>query len=129
MRISDWSSDVCSSDLTVHHDDLVRKLHERETDIAIAVEVPRNAPVGSRWLGEGELVVLYREEDMPAAPSRLELADLKRSEEHTSELQSLMRISYAVFCLKKKKTPNSEAYKLYSNSDFKYQNSEQNLTT
>src|SRR3546814_14087001 len=74
MRISDWSSDVCSSDLTVHHDDLVRKLHERETDIAIAVEVPRNAPVGSRWLGEGELVVLYREEDMPAAPSRLELA-------------------------------------------------------
>src|SRR3546814_4025534 len=77
MRISDWSSDVCSSDLTVHHDDLVRKLHERETDIAIAVEVPRNAPVGSRWLGEGELVVLYREEDMPAAPSRLELADLK----------------------------------------------------
>lgn len=62
---------------TVHHDDLVRKLHERETDIAIAVEVPRNAPVGSRWLGEGELVVLYREEDMPAAPSRLELADLK----------------------------------------------------
>src|SRR3546814_3890370 len=70
---------------TVHHDDLVRKLHERETDIAIAVEVPRNAPVGSRWLGEGELVVLYREEDM-------------RSEEHTSELQSLMRISYAGFC-------------------------------
>jgi len=62
---------------TVHHDDLVRKLHERETDIAIAVEVPQKAPVGSRWLGEGELVVLYREEDMPEAPSRLELSDLK----------------------------------------------------
>src|SRR3546814_2527229 len=39
---------------TVHHDDLVRKLHERETDIAIAVEVPQNAPIGSRWLGEGD---------------------------------------------------------------------------
>src|SRR3546814_4228011 len=35
-------------------------------------------------------------------------AELKRSEEHTSELQSLMRISYAVFCLKKKRTPDSD---------------------
>src|SRR3546814_7784988 len=40
---------------------------------------------------------------VPHAGSRIEIADLKeRSEEHTSELQSLMRISYAVFCLKKK---------------------------
>src|SRR3546814_4676183 len=37
-----------------------------------------------------------------------ELAAARRSEEHTSELQSLMRISYAVFCLKKKKTHNDE---------------------
>lgn len=58
---------------TVHHDDLLRKLHERETDIAIAYEVPSAAPVGKMWLGEGELVVLYREEDMPDAPPRLEL--------------------------------------------------------
>src|SRR3546814_19908611 len=62
---------------TVHHDDLVRKLHERETDVAIAVEVPQNAPIGSRWLGEGELVVLYREADMPEAPPRLALGDLR----------------------------------------------------
>src|SRR3546814_11722306 len=62
---------------TVHHDDLVRKLHERETDIAIAVEVPQNAPIGSRWLGEGELVVLYREADMPATPPRLPLGDMR----------------------------------------------------
>jgi len=61
---------------TVHHDDLVRKLYERETDIAIAYEAPLNAPIGSRWMGEGELVVLYREADMPDAPSRLELAAL-----------------------------------------------------
>ena len=61
---------------TVHHDDLLRKLYERETDIAIAAEVPRGAPLGQIWLGEGELVVLYRDEDMPDAPSRIELTRL-----------------------------------------------------
>lgn len=61
---------------TVHHDDLLRKLYERETDIAIAAEVPRGAPLGQVWLGEGELVVLYREADMPEAPSRVELTQL-----------------------------------------------------
>lgn len=58
---------------TVHHDDLLRKLYERETDIAIAYEVPPAAPVGTRWLGEGELVLLYREQDMPDAPPRVGL--------------------------------------------------------
>jgi DNA-binding transcriptional LysR family regulator len=62
---------------TVHHDDLVRKLYERETDLAIAYEVPPAAPIGSRLLGGGELVVLYREEDMPNAPPALELAQLQ----------------------------------------------------
>lgn len=61
---------------TVHHDDIVRKLQERETDIAIAVQVPQHVPVESRWLGEGELVVLYREDDIPDAPARLELCTL-----------------------------------------------------
>lgn len=61
---------------TVHHDDLLRKLHERETDIAIAYEVPPAAPLGQKWLGEGELVVLYREVDMPDAPPRLSLEQL-----------------------------------------------------
>ena len=61
---------------TVHHDDLLRKLYERETDIAIAAEVPRGAPLGQIWLGEGELVVLYRDADMPDAPSRVELTCL-----------------------------------------------------
>ncbi len=59
---------------TVHHDDLLRKLYERETDIAIAYEVPPAAPLGNRRLGEGELVVLYREQDMPDAPPRIELS-------------------------------------------------------
>src|SRR3546814_12266806 len=53
---------------TVHHDDLVRKLHERETDVAIAVEVPQNAPIGSRSPGEGELVGVYREAAMTETP-------------------------------------------------------------
>ena len=62
---------------TVHHDDLLRKLYERETDVAIAYEVPPAAPLGHRWLGEGELVALYREGDMPDAPPRLELEALR----------------------------------------------------
>lgn len=58
---------------TVHHDDMVRKLYERETDIVISYEVPPAAPVAHRWLGEGELLVVYREADMPGAPARLPL--------------------------------------------------------
>jgi DNA-binding transcriptional LysR family regulator len=62
---------------TVHHDDLLRKLYERETDVAVAYQVPPAAPIAQRWLGEGELVVLYRERDMPDAPPRIELERLK----------------------------------------------------
>ncbi|HEU4968001.1 LysR family transcriptional regulator [Sphingomonas sp.] len=58
---------------TVHHDDLLRKLYERETDVAIAYQVPPATPIGNRWLGEGELVLLYREEDLPDAPPSVEL--------------------------------------------------------
>lgn len=61
---------------TVHHDDLLRKLYERESDIAIASEPPRGVALTHSWLGEGELVVLYRERDMPDAPPRLELSQL-----------------------------------------------------
>jgi DNA-binding transcriptional LysR family regulator len=62
---------------TVHHDDLLRKLYERETDVAIAYEVPPAAPITQQWLGEGELVVLYREEDMPDAAPSIELQQLR----------------------------------------------------
>ncbi|MDR6146279.1 DNA-binding transcriptional LysR family regulator [Sphingomonas sp. SORGH_AS870] len=61
---------------TVHHDDLLRKLYERESDIAIASEPPRGVALTHDWLGEGEMVVLYRERDMPDAPARLELSQL-----------------------------------------------------
>ena len=62
---------------TLHHDEMVRKLYERETEIAISYEVPPAAPVGHQVIGEGELVVFYREQDMPDAPSRIHLADLR----------------------------------------------------
>src|SRR3546814_1322352 len=113
MRISDWSSDVCSSDLTcgplVQSDRLAR------------------VPCLLRRSGNGERRARPRGQERDLSP-RLRLRDRQgrawrrgiggvpsahdqrpqgeaedRSEEHTSELQSLMRISYAVFCLKKKK--------------------------
>src|SRR3546814_10777022 len=100
MRISDWSSDVCSSDLA----------------IAIAgARVPGDVrevrwPAGddARW------TVTIGAKDVAVDDASGEVATIStsrprggsgiagRSEEHTSELQSLMRISYAVFCLKKK---------------------------
>src|SRR3546814_10237886 len=104
MRISDWSSDVCSSDLLRQH--LARDLLGHVwLHVLLALEgVVELAPGGKR-------VGRLRFEDRHHQP-RLRLRDRDeqraggdvRSEEHTSELQSLMRISYAVFCLKKKKT-------------------------
>jgi DNA-binding transcriptional LysR family regulator len=66
---------------------MVRKLYERETDIAISFEVPLSAPVAHQVIGEGELVVLYREEDMPDAPGRLHLEQL-RDHKFISPVQS-----------------------------------------
>src|SRR3546814_8940133 len=103
MRISDWSSDACSSDLevagaaqgapAVHAEDVgaqpgqagERRLYQRQPVVAAV----RGAD------GEEQVVCLV------AAGKAA--AGVDRSEEHTSELQSLMRISYAVFCLKKNK--------------------------
>src|SRR3546814_6184959 len=135
MRISDWSSDVCSSDLVVQFEEHP----QRQLEVVIVDELVNRA--GKR-----------RHRRLVAAPAREDLAHLlaqrtarsgklhelspwtqgrcgtplgvnqsgrrnrsstprspwertsSRSEEHTSELQSLMRISYAVFCLKKKIT-------------------------
>ncbi len=58
---------------TIHHEDLLRRLYERETDLAIAYAVPPGSALGHRRLGAGELVVLYREADMPGAPERVDL--------------------------------------------------------
>src|SRR3546814_6339243 len=110
MRISDWSSDVCSSDLVsaagdaalganrpgAHHDPRTDlrphrslDIHHRRARLRFANRPAHHDPaVGSDLRGH------------PAV----------RSEEHTSELQSLMRISYAVFCLKKKKKKQNKTY-------------------
>src|SRR3546814_10556722 len=137
MRISDWSSDVCSSDLDVYG-------HDGEQELRQHPIVPEQAPRGAQRLDKPnqQRNEDQREDDVPGdkpvrdigGPHQLsvlagqagkgereenghraeradrgrymrgehELAEAGRSEEHTSELQSLMRISYAVFCLNKK---------------------------
>ncbi len=62
---------------TVHTDDMLRKLYEREVDIVISYEVPRAAPVASRPLGAGEMMLVYREADFPDAPPRVALETLR----------------------------------------------------
>src|SRR3546814_10882795 len=109
MRISDWSSDVCSSDLSaiaLARSDLgvgvqqtrIRQRFRRHAR-AVGVAKPRKAIVERQLIeGNGHGRVLLAGGDHCSRRSRC-----RRSEEHTSELQSLMRISYAVFCLKKNK--------------------------
>src|SRR3546814_2864016 len=96
MRISDWSSDVCSSDLLI--EDLLLLEHLREHDVpghhGHEDEDEEGGPCNRAALLKGR---------HQAIGIRITGVFHSRSEEHTSELQSLMRISYAVFCLKKKK--------------------------
>src|SRR3546814_6932688 len=112
MRISDWSSDVCSSDLTVPSDpDREDRRNPRpprprgRTDYATNERLPQwlLAPLYRRNRSDraraGQVQSLSRWR-IPWRASQSHGAG--RSEEHKSELQSLMRISYAVFCLKKK---------------------------
>src|SRR3546814_3103099 len=118
MRISDWSSDVCSSDLLAGAAALAGRRRQLPAGRARAAGLPRAAPAGPahrRRPGDGHrgaavdsrIEPLRRRARRRARTAlRLRLAlragPAPRSEEHTSELQSLMRISYAVFCLKKK---------------------------
>src|SRR3546814_10331495 len=110
MRISDWSSDVCSSDLWPRAGPFRVKVADKRGRERIASVHTEAADDGDgRFLATPE-----------AAQARAVGAGLcggrvrtlagrgYRSEEHTSELQSLMRSSYAVFCLKKKKKNNRD---------------------
>src|SRR3546814_7250361 len=111
MRISDWSSDVCSSDLLdlairrpfsmIFNPNFYRlTLLHRQLDDAERREARRRGADPFRLLRLKTLKLAVKER-----LAALTLRSLRRrSEEHTSELQSLMRISYAVFCLKKKNT-------------------------
>src|SRR3546814_1252457 len=112
MRISDWSSDVCSSDL----------------QSGLAMSSPCSTQVEAFWSNSDQNGVTsantIRIRSTARAPSTASSGctprarsscieapmppkAISRSEEHTSELQSLMRISYAVFCLKKKNTEHT----------------------
>src|SRR3546814_9538007 len=138
MRISDWSSDVCSSDLTVSFTvqdadgdqdsaeitvsfeddgpDAVDDPSESVTegDPEISGNVLANDDPGSDGdqmthvrLPGGDFVAFGSGTEVASGEYQFIVAGVgtytfKRSEEHTSELQSLMRISYAVFCLQKK---------------------------
>src|SRR3546814_3372935 len=93
MRISDWSSDVCSSDLPGD------TAEQAAATTGLSADSMRQ--IVDQIGGEG---ALGRFADLLGAQGDAGgLGGMVRSEEHTSELQSLMRISYAVFCLKKKK--------------------------
>src|SRR3546814_10386055 len=129
MRISDWSSDVCSSDLLPldpgrkacaaapaqaacldRVDDLLRRLRPRRLQSLPAVMrgIVRHAQrIDDSATRKGEPLLPGKEGQFldPPQPVRVRAIEHRRhvrSEEHTSELQSLMRISHAVFCLKKK---------------------------
>src|SRR3546814_1137729 len=114
MRISDWSSDVGSSDLAVNALHIAEASHldlgqhsiwlQRPSTVKLSHLMAASYP-DMRSLGEARFQFLSTgrlpEDEFgdEGSPKRRDV----RSEEHTSELQSLMRISYAVFCLKKKK--------------------------
>src|SRR3546814_7772175 len=128
MRISDWSSDVCSSDLSALAAD-------KGANLAGSRHAPTPMGPGDEPRDDGGVCIAARLSGATGrgsasiiphrCPQRaIELVDRhvvdhlfargdqfsvdrRRSEEHTSELQSLMRISYAVFCLKKKKNNNT----------------------
>src|SRR3546814_9088758 len=101
MRISDWSSDVCSSDLPrcrsaaplpPRRSNAAREAPDRSAE----VDLLQAATVGYRQGSQREQNV-----DRPVQPLRHQASDPReRTEEHTSELQSLMRISFAVFIRK-----------------------------
>src|SRR3546814_1200009 len=116
LRISDWSSDVCSSDLIEYHEDrkpkrldelaeLDRELQRVEEEVLREVSCMQPSQGRVPWPRALPAFVAFKEA-FDVAERRQDQADAaeraRRSEEHTSELQSLMRISYAVVCLKKK---------------------------
>src|SRR3546814_7576306 len=140
MRISDWSSDVCSSDLIpaeqrseVEHETEHRQRREADDDVdephrdlehaldralerlhfgSILRQYDTDAEKQGEKHDREDVVPRHRADDVRGHDRQHRLDPRghlagARSEEHTSELQSLMRISYAVFCLKKKKHKNS----------------------
>src|SRR3546814_7122875 len=105
MRISDWSSDVCSSDLI----DQVTFAHTSYAPPPARFEAGTPHIIGAIGLHAAiDYVEGIGMDLMIEHETALVRLARERSEEHTSELQSLMRISYAVFCLKQKKKNDTE---------------------
>src|SRR3546814_1482900 len=118
MRMSDWSADVCSSDLNdaKRHGKTCPEL-DGQKDFPIDARLGRaiaqgegggdveDGKTGDHGEGPGQRRThMMAEKTGEGHPRWRSLCHGLRSEEHTSELQSLMRISYAVFCLKKNNT-------------------------
>src|SRR3546814_9382477 len=116
MRISDWSSDVCSSDL-------LEQTNDTAAIFSLSIPIPMfnngraalSQATAERQSADARRRLTALDVDQAIARAQADAANAAtnaaaasgpalRSEEHTSELQSLMRISYAVFCLKKKNT-------------------------
>src|SRR3546814_3300050 len=124
MRISDWSSDVCSSDLDAGEATIAEG--ERSSAFGATASASGNlstalgqgaaaSAAGAVALGQGSVADQANTVSVGTTTSQRRIVNVAdgRSEEHTSELQSLMRISYAVFCLKKKK---NEQHQIIHNS-------------
>src|SRR3546814_1088397 len=122
MRISDWSSDLCSSDLlrqyladtaSVHPGREFFLLWALGQDLPGAITVVNEGnqawpnDFGMDPADDASSTAAEHALRFSLAGVQLKFSAVRRSEEHTSELQSLMRNSYAVFCLKKKKNTKS----------------------
>src|SRR3546814_9031059 len=106
MRISDWSSDVCSSDLRggegVAGEALVAPPIEGEAERPAAVDEAAAVETKAAHATPRSRFGSAAAQGPTISALSILCVTVSRSEEHTSELQLLMRISYAVFCLKKK---------------------------
>src|SRR3546814_10452085 len=139
MRIRDWSSDVCASDLKEGHSLSLaiqmlgwhRGRQIDTTSLETITQVNLAAGIEYAWEREGAVERLFTKNYLVASGNSSDLAPYKRgsalylnagietqwrSEEHTSELQSLMRISYAVFCLKNKPRYSTQQNKVTINT-------------
>src|SRR3546814_1263014 len=119
MRISDWSSDVCSSDLPAQAQAIHGRIAVAQQPVARVASSQALEAAGTGGAGDqgqyladhaGHARVLglgHGHRHAAALGQVIAVKRPQRSEEHTSELQSLMRISYAVFCLQTKKKPET----------------------
>src|SRR3546814_1581650 len=114
MRISDWSSDVCSSDLPVEHAAFgfvaLAAIGRRRWPEAVEHAPPPRPLARGRLLAAADLFRILALLGRRSTLCRwhFALGPLGGREEHTSELQSLMRISYAVFGWKKKQKSSTK---------------------